>query len=192
MNGAGMSFPTRPTTARPNPLPEPDPVVSTLSLWAFDAPDTAAAALRLIERSQRRGVLIVADSAVVEWHPGSHRPVAYQSGAADGASGLSGAFWGLLFGSLFLAPLVGLTGPIWPPDGLSRIGLPESLLEQIRTMSRPGTSELFVLSPSPQNTSLRLALSSVQSRCLTTDLTSEQHTALHRAFGQEDDGEPGH
>ncbi len=44
---------------------------------------------------------------MVVWPPGTRRPRTYQAGPAPGPAALSGAFWGLLFGQLFLLPLVG-------------------------------------------------------------------------------------
>jgi uncharacterized membrane protein len=96
----------------------------------------------------------------------------------DGSAALSGAFWGLLFGSQLLAPLAGLPTPVWPPDGLARIGFPEALLRVIRARTRPGTSALFVLGPGRPALDLPC-----NTRAMTHRLTVEQEAALQRAFG---------
>ena len=106
------------------------PIMNTFSVWTFDHPDGAAGALRVIERLQTRRRLAIDDAAVVSWPAGKHRPYSYQAGTIDGTAALSGAFWGLLFGSLFLVPLAdpGPEPTPAPPAGLARAGLPEDLL----------------------------------------------------------------
>jgi uncharacterized membrane protein len=152
---------------------------TVLSVLTFPASADAAAALRVLEGDQWRRRVVIGDCAVVAWADGAPRPVAYQVGAADGGATLSGAFWGLLFGSLFLAPLAGLTGPAWPPDGLARIGLPESVLAQVRERTRPGTSALFVIGGETGLDHVRM----LGPHCLTTVLGDEEAAALQRAFG---------
>ena len=157
--------------------------MNTLSVWRFPTVDGAARALRTLETEQTRRRLTIADSAVVEWPPADRRPTAYQAGTVDGATTLSGAFWGLLIGTLFLAPLAGLTGPAWPPDGLARIGLPEGLLDQIRDNVHPGSSALFVLGTDTATERLRKLLPTPP---LTSVLGPDQEAALHLAFGSEE------
>lgn len=159
--------------------------MTTVSVWAFASADGATQALQRVHGAQTRRRLSIADCAVLEWPPDNHRPIAYQVGTADGAAMLTGAFWGLLFGSLFLAPLAGLTGPVWPPDGLARVGLPESLLQPLRLQAVPGTSALFVVSEDSALETLRdvlAGLSGPGSVCLAHVLTAQQDESLRRAF----------
>ena len=116
--------------------------MNALGVWTFDDPDGAASALRVIERLQTRRRLSIADAAVVSWPAAKHRPYSYQAGAIDGTAALSGAFWGWLFASLFLVPLI---DPATRPAGLTGAGLPDDLLRQLRSMVTPGSSALFVL-----------------------------------------------
>jgi uncharacterized membrane protein len=159
--------------------------MSTMSVWTFDATGGAASGLRVLERLQIRGRLRISDSAVAEWRPEDRRPVTYQFGAVSGEAMLSGAFWGLLFGVLFLAPLAGLTGPPWPPAGLRRIGLPETLLQQVRDRTAPGTSALFVVSADAELDRIRDALTTTGTApaCAASTLTSDEESALRHAFG---------
>jgi uncharacterized membrane protein len=152
---------------------------TALTVLTFPTPDAAAAALRLLEGDQRRRRVVIEDCAVVAWAAGARRPDAYQVGTADGAAALTGAFWGLLFGSLFLAPLAGLTGPVWPPDGLARIGLPESVLGPVRERTRPGTSALFVVGDETGLDRVRR----LGPQSLSTVLDDHEAAALQRAFG---------
>jgi uncharacterized membrane protein len=159
--------------------------VSTLSVWTFDAADGAASGLQVLERLQTRGRLAIGDSAVVEWPLRSRRPLTYQVGAVSGEAMLTGAFWGLLFAVVFLAPLAGLSGPIWPPTGLRRIGLPEALLRQIRERTTPGTSALFVVTEDAVLHHIKDVLAPVGASpsCLACTFAPDQESALLRAFG---------
>ncbi|WP_395729705.1 DUF1269 domain-containing protein [Nakamurella sp.] len=161
--------------------------VATLSVWIFGTADAAALALRSCESAQRQGRLRISDSAVVQWPPDHGRPSGYQCGTADGSAELSGAFWGLVFGAVLLAPLAGLSGPIWPPDGLDRIGLPGPLLEKLQLLIRPGVSALFVLSDADL---ARIRLAAMRAdragrppHCVAARLSREQSRLLRRAFG---------
>ena len=159
--------------------------MSTVSVWTFQAAGGAASGLRILERLQNRGSLRISDSAVAEWPSGQRRPMTYQVGAVSGEAMLSGAFWGLLFGILFLAPLAGLTGPPWPPAGLRRIGFPERLLQQVRDRTTPGTSALFVVGADADLERIRDALTTTDTApaCAASTLTSDEESALRRAFG---------
>src|ERR1700761_7722821 len=121
------------------------PIVNTLSVWTFGTADGAAGALRVIERLQTRRRLSIEDAAVVTWPAGKYRPYSYQAGTIDGTAALSGAFWGLLFGLLFLLPLADPAGAASRPAGLARAGLPDDLLRQLRGTVTAGTSALFLL-----------------------------------------------
>lgn len=181
-----MSEPTIPVSERPVTLVSRSASTGTLSIWIFDAEDAAARALRSCESAQRQGRLRITDSAVVQWPSRDGRPTGYQSGTADGSAELSGAFWGLVFSAVCLAPLAGLSWPIWPPDGLERIGLPGHLLEQLQLLIRPGVSALFVLSADADLARIRVAATRPDRRpprSLAARLSPEQDRLLHRAFG---------
>lgn len=159
--------------------------MTTLSIWTFPGAGGAADALQVLERRQTRGHLVIDDCAVIGWQDGDPRPLAFQAGTADGDAALSGAFWGLLFGSQFLAPLAGLSASGWPSDGLERVGFPDSLLEVMRHRTRPGTSGLFVLSSESAAAQLRdvLPVDDPGTQRMTHRLSPDQEAALRRAFG---------
>jgi len=116
-----------------------------LSVWTFGSPNGAASALRAIERLQTRRRLTVEDASIVSWPASQHRPCSYQVGTIDGTAALSGAFWGLLFGSLFLVPLARPAGAAVPSAGLAETGLSDDLLHRLRGQVTAGTSALFLL-----------------------------------------------
>ena len=162
------------------------PIVNTFSVWTFTDPDGAASALRVIERLQTRRRLAIDDAAVVSWPAGKHRPYSYQAGTIDGTAALSGAFWGLLFGSLFLVPLATPAGHASPPAGLARAGLPEDLLGQLRSTITAGTSALFLLASQAALDTIGADDSIGGSDALVTTLGDEHEQILRHVFGADD------
>ena len=158
--------------------------MSTLSVWTFDGPDGAARVLRVVERLQTRRRLSIEDAAVVSWPAGKHRPYSYQAGTVDGTAALSGAFWGLLFGLLFLVPLADPSGA--PPAGLARTGLPDDLLRQLRATITAGTSALFVLAGKAALDTINEDAGGSQGELLVTPLDTEHEQVLRRVFGAGD------
>jgi uncharacterized membrane protein len=157
-----------------------------LSVWTFGTTDGAAAALRIIERLQTRRRLSVEDAAVVSWPAGQHRPYSYQAGTIDGTAALSGAFWGLLFGSLFLLPLADPDGAATRPAGLARTGLSDELLAELRRTITAGTSALFLLAGHPALEVIREGAEFSRSDLLVTTLGAEQEKVLWHVFGADD------
>ena len=162
------------------------PIMNTFSVWTFDHPGGAASALRVIERLQTRRRLAIDDAAVVSWPAGKHRPYSYQAGTIDGTAALSGAFWGLLFGSLFLVPLATPAGRTSPPAGLARAGLPEDLLGQLRRTITAGTSALFLLAGQTALEVIREGAGFSRSDLLVTTLGADQEKILRHVFGADD------
>jgi uncharacterized membrane protein len=164
--------------------------MNTLSIWRFDTPDGAEAALRALERLQNRSLVAIDDASVVAWSPGAHRPRTYQAGTAAGTAALSGAFWGLLFGLLFLLPLTGTATGAAPgvAAGLARVGLPDEFLQQVRDRITAGTSALFLLTREAAVDRIREAFAGPHVELLVSTLDREQEAVLRRAFDAEDVG----
>jgi len=154
--------------------------VNTLTMWKFDTPAGAEAALRTLERLQTLQLLDVDDASVVVWPVGTRRPCTYQAGPALGAPALSGAFWGLLFALLFLLPLVGVASP-GGADGMARVGLSEDFLRCIRERVTAGTSALFLLTDDVVDL-IREALAGASGDLVVSTLDREQEAALRDAF----------
>jgi uncharacterized membrane protein len=142
--------------------------MTSLHVRRYGSPGHAEIALRELDRLQHRRRIAIDDSAVVSWEVGAPRPRAYQAGTVDG-TGLSGAFWGLLFSLAFLLP----------PDGtrVDRVGLSDAFLRALRDRIVPGTSALFVLtSGDPPE------LPAGGAELIVHALTPDEGTALHRHF----------
>jgi uncharacterized membrane protein len=163
--------------------------MTTVSVWTFPTAPGAEDALRTLERLQTRRRIAVEDAAVVVWPDDRRRPQTYQAGAADGGAALTGAFWGLVFGVLFLLPLVGVPDDAVPTAGLARVGLPDGFLGRVRDRIAPGTSALFLLTDVAALDGVREALDGRCSDVLRRDLAPEEEHGLRFAFDTDD--EPG-
>ena len=157
--------------------------MNTVSVWRFDAPEGAEVSLRALERLQTQQLIAVDDAAVVIWRAGARRPHCYQMGAVDGTTALSGAFWGLLFGLLFLLPLA---GPVDSASVLTRVGLFDKFLQRVRARITPGTSALFLLTRSAMVDRIHGALADTDAEVLVSNLDQEQAGALLQAFTDDD------
>jgi uncharacterized membrane protein len=156
----------------------------TVSVWTFDTPEGASGALRVLERLQTRRRLTIDDASVVSWAAGRHRPHVYQVGAVDGTAALAGAFWGLLFGTVFLMPLV--VPDAGGPAGLSAIGLSDEFLDQVRCRVVPGASALFLLTDIAVLDRIRDALDGAHGGLLVAPLAHEQDQLLRHVFGSDE------
>jgi uncharacterized membrane protein len=161
--------------------------MNTLSIWRFDTTDGAEAALRPLERLQNRRLITIDDAAVVAWASGARRPRTYQAGTAAGTVAVSGAFWGLLFGTVFLLPLAGVA--VDATAGLSRVGLSDAFLQRVRDRITPATSGLFLLSQDAVLDRIREAFASRQADLLVISLSREQEHALRQAFEADTDAD---
>ena len=157
---------------------------STLSIWKFDTPEGAEAALGTLERLQVQRLVAVDDASVVTWPVGRRRPRTYQAGGFASAAALSGAFWGLLFGLLFLLPLAGLAlGAVaGAAVGLTRIGLSDEFLQQAREKITPGTSALFLLTHAAVVDRIAEAFAGAHAELLVSNLSHDEEAALRQAF----------
>lgn len=163
--------------------------MTSLSIWIFDTSEAAEPALRTLGRLEMQGRLDVADAAVVSWPDGDMRPRTYQAGSAGGVAALSGAFWGLLFGLLFLLPLTGrLHERTDDGFGLDRVGLPDGFLAEVRNRVGPGTSALFLLTPDTAVERIAAAVGTTKAGELVTRFAGSEERNLRRAFADAEDG----
>ncbi|GAA2021833.1 hypothetical protein GCM10009740_08260 [Terrabacter terrae] len=160
--------------------------VAALTLWRFDDEEGAEAAIRTLSELDRQGALKLIDAAVVIWPAGARRPRASQVVTSSGKAALGGAFWGLLLGVIFFAPLLGLAvGAAAGALGgtLREAGIGDSFIQQARDAVTPGTSALFVVSSDVDVEQVRAAFPSHRPTLIHTNLTPEQDAALREYFG---------
>jgi uncharacterized membrane protein len=155
-----------------------------MSIWTFDSADGAEAALRQVERLQLRGSITVADAAVVAWPGDAPRPRTFQVGSVEGTAALSGAFWGLVFGTTFLLPI---TGRRPPRDGenLGHLGLSDPLIATLREHVVAGCSALFLVTTRATVATVASALAGAHPDHWVADVAPEQRAAMWRAFADD-------
>jgi uncharacterized membrane protein len=162
--------------------------MSTLSVWRFDSPDSANAAVSTLEDLAKQQLIRVHDAATVSWPEGAKKPKTRQLNDLAGAGALGGAFWGMLFGLLFLVPLLGAA--IGAAAGalmgrLSDVGINDEFIKRTREQITPGTSALFILTSDAVLDRVQQAFAGQRAELLFTNLSVEQEETLREAFADQ-------
>ncbi|MEV0675548.1 DUF1269 domain-containing protein [Actinosynnema sp. NPDC050436] len=164
--------------------------MATLTVWKFDTADGAQKALSVLDSLRKRQLIQVEDAARVSWEEGAKRPKTKEVGKLTGAGALGGAFWGLLFGLLFLVPLLGAAvgaGLGALAGSLSKAGIDDDFIRQVREVVTPGTSALFVLSRDAVVERVAEEFRATGAELITTNLSAEQEELLREAFADTPD-----
>jgi uncharacterized membrane protein len=155
--------------------------MATLAVWQLDSADDASRSADLLERLVRDDLLVVHDTAVVEWETGERKPRTRQLAGELGAG-----FWGLLFGLVFFVPLLGAaigatTGAL--AGALADVGIDDHFINRVRDQVTPGTSALFLLTSDSVVGRVHDALAGLRPTVITTHLDDDQEAALRAVFG---------
>lgn len=156
------------------------------TVWKFDTPDGADHAQSLLRRAASDGLVDIIDHAVVLWPQGAKRPD-IKHGHEDTWRGTGwGAFWGLLLGSLFFVPVLGIAagaavGAISATT--QKMGITTEQLERIRTEVTEGTSALFLVTNNGDLDRLGERFRGVHLKLVDTNLTDAEKSALLETFG---------
>lgn len=161
--------------------------MATFTVWKFDSAGGAEGALSTLEGLQKQELIKVHDAAIVSWEEGKKKPKTRQSSLA-GPLALGGAFWGLLFGLIFFIPFLGLA--IGAASGaligsMSKVGIDEDFINQVRAEITPGTSALFLLTSDAVVDKVRDAFPGGHAHLLHTNLSNEQEAQLREVFGDD-------
>lgn len=164
--------------------------MTTLSIWKFATPEGADQALDTLVRLQDRRPITVQDASVVSWPEGRRTPRTRQARDLAAPAALSGAFWGLLFGLVFLLPVAGRVAGTASrgADALTLVGLSGDLLARVRDRITPGTSALFLLTADEVVARVHDAFAGTHAELFQATLGADHETALRAAF--DDDEEP--
>ena len=97
------------------------------------------------------------------------------------AGAVSGGFWGLLIGTLFLAPLVGMaagaaSGALG--GALSDIGVDDDFMKELGETLQPGTSALFILVSKVTPDKVLEEVAPYGGKVLRTSLTKDKEAEL--------------
>jgi uncharacterized membrane protein len=162
--------------------------MSSLTVWKFQTPFGAEAALQKLQGLQTQGLIQVQDAAVVSWEAGRKKPKTEQMHDTKKGGALGGGFWGLLFGLIFFIPILGLaigaaTGALF--GSMTDAGISESFVKKVRDKVQPGTSALFLLSSDAVFDKVQAEFDGTEAELIQTNLTQEQDARLRAAFGNE-------
>jgi len=163
--------------------------MSSLTVWKFQTPFGADAALEKLERLETQQLIVLQDAAVVSWEVGKRKPKTRQLHDAKLGGALGGGFWGLLFGLIFFVPILGLA--IGAASGallgrMADVGISDSFIRSVREQVTPGTSALVVLSSDAVIDRVKAEFPATDAELITTNLSAEQEAHLREAFAEED------
>src|SRR5437899_2723831 len=122
--------------------------MATVTALKFPTVEGAIEALQVIEGLQQEHLIKVHDAAVVSWPAGKQSPRTRHLASLGGADALSGMFWGMLLGCVFLTPLFGLAigAAVGAMNASFRdYGISEDFIQRVRTRVTEGTSAIFLM-----------------------------------------------
>jgi uncharacterized membrane protein len=162
--------------------------MASLTVWKFQTPFGADAALEKLQELQSQQLINVQDAAVVSWETGKKKPKTHELHDTTKGGALGGGFWGLLFGLIFFVPILGLA--IGAASGallgsLTDVGISDSFIKSVRDQVTPGTSALFLLSSDAVIDRVKQEFSGREAELISTNLSSDQEAKLRAAFEQE-------
>jgi uncharacterized membrane protein len=158
--------------------------MSTLAVIAYPGKDTASQAAAALAKLQKEYLIELEDVAWVTKNPEGKMKL-HQGSSLTGAIAAGGAFWGFLFGLLFLVPVAGLvfgaaSGAL--VGHFSDIGIDDKWIKEVAAAIPPGGSALFVLARNSQNEKVLPEMAKFGGQVLKTSLTDEQQAALEEAL----------
>ncbi len=101
------------------------------------------------------------------------------------AGAVSGGFWGLLIGTIFLSPLLGVAvgaGAGAISGALSDVGINDDFMKELATHLKPGASALFVLVRKATPDKVLDELKGIGGKIIKTSLTHEDEEKLQQAL----------
>jgi uncharacterized membrane protein len=162
--------------------------LNTLSVWRFETPQAAEAALPRLERLVSEGIVDIDDAALVSWPRDQTKPSIRGLGSVTGPGRLWGGFWGMLLGLIFLTPIA---GPLFGAAagavavGLSDFGIEDDFVKRTRERVTPGTSAVFLVTTGTVADRLAVELPELAAGGLRSGLSDEQEEHLRTALGEE-------
>jgi uncharacterized membrane protein len=160
--------------------------MSTLAVIAYPQENTAAEAAAALRRMQTEFLIELEDIAWVTKSPDGKMKL-HQGTSLTGAGAAGGAFWGFLFGLIFLVPLFGLvvgaaTGAL--AGKLSDFGIDDKWIKEVAASIPAGGSALFVMARNTNAERVLPEIAKFGGTVLKTNLTTEQQQALEEALSQ--------
>ena len=160
--------------------------MATVTVLRFTTATGAEDALGDVQALQKQHLITLHDAAIVSWPAGQQAPRTRQLVDLV-TSGLSGMFWGILFGLIFVTPLFGLAlgGAVGAIGGALRdYGIDDEFIQSLRGAVTPGTSALFLMTSGAVLDRVAEALKGHDFEIIATNLSSEQERKLREMFAQ--------
>lgn len=158
--------------------------MSELIVVAYDSEDKAnQVRAKLLEMSKE--YLVELEDAVVAVKKPDGKVKLQQMMNLTAGGALSGGFWGLLIGTIFLNPLLGAVvgaGAGAATGALSDIGIQDSFMKELASTFQPGTSLLFVLVKKATTDKVEERLRGMGGKVIKTSLTHEDEDKLQKAL----------
>lgn len=136
-----------------------------------------------LKKLEREYLIDLEDAAIVVRNKqGKVKIKQTQELVASGA--LSGGFWGLLFGVIFLHPMLALFGAaVGALSGaLTDIGIDDEFIREIGNTLEPGTSAIFILVRKSTPDKVLEEISKFEGKVLRTSLSREDEAKLQAAL----------
>ena len=159
--------------------------MATVTVLRFTTATGADETLGQVRELQERNKITLHDAAIVSWPEGQQSPKTRQLVDVVGRGALSGMFWGILLGLIFVTPFFGMAlgGAVGAIGGALRdYGIDDEFIKSIRGAVTPGTSALFLMTSDAVLDSVVAELKGRDFEIIATNLSSEQEKKLRELF----------
>jgi uncharacterized membrane protein len=161
--------------------------VAAVTVLKFGESDGAVKALSEIQSLQKDHLIKVHDAAIVTWPVGTKSPKTRQLVDLVAIGAMSGMFWGMLLGIIFLTPLFGMAvgAGFGALGGAFRdYGIDDDFIKRVRTSVTEGTSALFLMTSDAVMDRVSERLKNTKFEIIATNLSTEQEEKLRELFAQ--------
>ncbi len=166
------------------------PMSQQLVVIAFDDPMKAQELLLAASRLQSHGELSVEDAVIITKDPdgATHRIETTDLTPAEGA--LSGAFWGLLFGTLLLGPIGGLVTSAASAGGGALLGklvdrgVSDEFIKQMKSEIDRGTTAVVFLVNFAHRDAVARELARFDGTLVYSTLSDDAKAAIEEALAE--------
>jgi uncharacterized membrane protein len=143
--------------------------------------------VRLTLLKLQKEYLIDLEDAVIAVKKPDGKVKLHQMWDPTGYGAVSGSFWGLLIGALFLNPILG--GAIGAASGaisgaLTDVGISDAFMKELAATLTPGSSALFILLRKVTTDKVLEHLSGTGGKVLKTSLTHDSENKLQAALDE--------
>jgi uncharacterized membrane protein len=162
--------------------------MANLIVFAFDNETEAGRMRDTLVDMQKQQIITLQDAAVVIRRQDGKVKVK-QAQSLVGTGALGGSFWGLLIGSLFWAPWLGMaigaaTGAV--AGALTDIGVDDKFIKEVGENIEPGHSALFLLVTDSTTDKVLEGLTDFNPKVYQTSLSEEDEAKLRATFAEEE------